>query len=282
MLNRTFFLLIFSISCIFTARSSYDMDEKSMIMKTYDEQYNIIDTTSLQIIFAHIMYDTVLDYKDIKYDILSIGRTCSQYRNYGNYREDSVLNSRAGEKYSPNYGLKLFKALGCTGEMSVKNFRDSTYYHVDIMTGQSYCYTEPLPVFQWKLEPDTTTVLGHICHKATTSWRGRDWTAWYSDIPHNDGPAKFSGLPGLILKMTDASGDHEYRALGIKKDVHPIGTYRDSDPIRMKRERFNALYEDHKVNFGKMFSTSGLVDMTPEKKAEMESRRLFFCPLELE
>lgn len=269
-------------SVSFKSFGEFDYDEKILTMERYEERYNVIDTTSLQIIYAHIMYDKVLEYKDIRYDILSIGKNNSIYDDLGGYRADSVFNSRAGEKFSPNYLKKLYTALDCRHEKSVKNFRDSTYYHVDIMTGQSYCYTEPLPVFQWKLEPDTTTVLGHICHKATTSWRGRDWTAWYSDIPHNDGPAKFSGLPGLILKMTDASGDHEYRALGIKKDVHPIGTYRDSDPIRMKRERFNALYEDHKVNFGKMFSTSGLVDMTPEKKAEMESRRLFFCPLELE
>lgn len=148
MLNRTFFLLIFSISCIFTARSSYDMDEKSMIMKTYDEQYNIIDTTSLQIIYAHIMYDKVLGYKDIRYDILSIGKNNSIYDDLGEYRADSVFNSRAGEKFSPNYLKKLYTALDCRPEKSVKNFRDSTYYHVDIMTGQSYCYTEPLPVFQ--------------------------------------------------------------------------------------------------------------------------------------
>lgn len=278
-------LFIIAVLLAFATEKAHGQDiydVKDLVMKTYEQQYNVTDTTFFQIIYAHIMYDKVLDYKDINYDILAVGKRHSIYKGLGDYRADSVFNSRAGEKFSLSYFKKLYDALNCVMEMSVKNFRDSTYYHVDIMTGQSYCYTEPLPVFQWKLEPDTTTVLGHICHKATTSWRGRDWTAWYSDIPHNDGPAKFSGLPGLILKMTDASGDHEYRALGIKKDVHPIGTYRDSDPIRMKRERFNALYEDHKVNFGKMFSTSGLVDMTPEKKAEMESRRLFFCPLELE
>ena len=47
---------------------------------------------------------------------------------------------------------------------------------------------------------------------------GRNWIAWYTtDIPIQDGPYKFNGLPGLILKINDETGSHSFQFIGIKK-----------------------------------------------------------------
>lgn len=63
----------------------------------------------------------------------------------------------------------------------------------------------------WKISEDFMDVGGHKTQKATTSFGGRIWTAWFAaDIKISDGPYKFYGLPGLILKLEDESGDYKF------------------------------------------------------------------------
>ncbi|HAJ98703.1 MAG TPA: hypothetical protein DCM62_01625 [Bacteroidales bacterium] len=65
-------------------------------------------------------------------------------------------------------------------------------------------YTQPLQIFQWQILPDTMKVFGYAVQKATTSFAGRDWVAWFApEIPISDGPYKFNGLPGLIVLLHD-------------------------------------------------------------------------------
>ena len=45
--------------------------------------------------------------------------------------------------------------------------------------------------------------------KAVTEFAGRKWTAWFTEeLPFQDGPYKFRGLPGLIVKLEDATQSH--------------------------------------------------------------------------
>jgi hypothetical protein len=70
-----------------------------------------------------------------------------------------------------------------------------------------YTYEEPMTMPEWILHEDTMTVLGYVCKRATTHYRGRDWEVYYtSDIPLSRGPWKLWGLPGLIVHATDADG----------------------------------------------------------------------------
>ncbi|MCL1668789.1 GLPGLI family protein [Elizabethkingia ursingii] len=61
-------------------------------------------------------------------------------------------------------------------------------------------------------------ILSYPVQKATTEFGGRKWTAWFStSLPFSDGPYKFYGLPGLILKIIDSSNNHDYELISIKK-----------------------------------------------------------------
>ncbi|MCY1663175.1 GLPGLI family protein [Chryseobacterium sp. SL1] len=63
----------------------------------------------------------------------------------------------------------------------------------------------------WKLIDETKIINTINCKKAKVSYKGRNWTAWYSaEIPLPYGPYKFSGLPGLIIKITDDKGDYDF------------------------------------------------------------------------
>jgi len=100
-------------------------------------------------------------------------------------------------------------------------------------------YTESIPVQKWDISDDTLTVAGYLCQKATCRFRGRDYTAWFTtDIPINNGPWKFGGLPGLILKVYDKDKLCTFECVGIEnhKQKYPI-TLLNSEKQYSKTDR---------------------------------------------
>lgn len=84
-------------------------------------------------------------------------------------------------------------------------------------------YEEDISTFDWRFETDTMTVLGHLCHKAVTTFRGRTWEVWYaSDIPMPVYPWKFNGLPGAILAFNDSEGIIRCVAIELLEVREPI------------------------------------------------------------
>ena len=72
--------------------------------------------------------------------------------------------------------------------------------------------------FNWKILSDKQKIGEYNTQKATTEYGGRKWTAWFStDIPFQDGPYKFSGLPGLIIKIEDDAKNYSWVLQGNKK-----------------------------------------------------------------
>ncbi len=80
-----------------------------------------------------------------------------------------------------------------------------------------YSYNES-PTFQWKILSETVKIGDYDTQKAETQFGGRTWYAWFTQqIPLQDGPYKFSGLPGLIVKVQDAKGDYSFDLMQTKK-----------------------------------------------------------------
>lgn len=64
------------------------------------------------------------------------------------------------------------------------------------------CVKENLNEFKWQITGNKEEILGYQCQEATTSFKGRDYLAWFTnDVPFKAGPWKFNGLPGVILKV---------------------------------------------------------------------------------
>lgn len=96
--------------------------------------------------------------------------------------------------------------------------------------GIMYFYTPnhmPNPVLKvkderklnWRILPDKQKIGGYSAQKATTNFGGREWTAWFTtEIPFQDGPYKFYGLPGLILKVYDKTNTHSFEIISIEKN----------------------------------------------------------------
>ena len=86
------------------------------------------------------------------------------------------------------------------------------------MINMEYAYTEAIPSIEWHILPDTLTVMGYVCQKATAVFRGRQWDVWFSlSLPFGSGPWKFSGLPGLVLRAEDRDRLFEFEAIGLER-----------------------------------------------------------------
>ncbi|MDO4229386.1 MAG: GLPGLI family protein [Capnocytophaga sp.] len=72
-----------------------------------------------------------------------------------------------------------------------------------------YWVEDKLFPIEWKIDRKAkATILGYQCFKAMGVFRGRQYTAWFTeDIPTKFGPWKLNGLLGLVLEVSDAVGE---------------------------------------------------------------------------
>jgi len=115
-------------------------------------------------------------------------------------------------------------------------------------------YNEDLKL-NWNILTDKQKIGEYNAQKATTEFGGRKWTAWFStDIPFQDGPYKFSGLPGLIVKIEDDKKDYSWILQGNKK-VNDYTEYSYIENLmqakggkvnELSREKFEKTYNDFK------------------------------------
>ncbi|KIA89261.1 GLPGLI family protein [Kaistella jeonii] len=123
-----------------------------------------------------------------------------------------------------------------------------------------YSYEEDRPM-EWKILPETAKIGEYKTQKAETYFAGRTWYAWFTtEIPFQDGPYKFSGLPGLIIKVEDSKNDYSFDLKETKK-IPEMQTFTQSgNLVKVKRKDFekqNALFKKDPVSFMQASMTSG-------------------------
>lgn len=97
------------------------------------------------------------------------------------------------------FGLKVSPS----GDQVVYNIKKKTMWS-NILFRKHFYIKEIVPDINWKISNETKKIGNFNCTKASTLFRGRYYTAWYTkDIPLPFGPWKLNGLPGLILEAYD-------------------------------------------------------------------------------
>jgi len=77
--------------------------------------------------------------------------------------------------------------------------------------------------YTWTITNETKKIKDYTCYKATTTFRGNNFEAWFTpDIPINAGPWKWYGLPGLIVEATDTDKSEVYLLEKIEKLTEEI------------------------------------------------------------
>jgi len=142
-------------------------------------------------------------------------------------------------------------------------------------------YSENISIQSWDILADTTTVAGYLCQKATCTFRGRNYTAWFAmGIPIQNGPWKFGGLPGLILKVYDSDKLYVFECVKIEsfKKKYPIKIHDYKSFERTNRQKLHKflekIYGDY-YNMAEIIHTNN--DGTPRPW-----KKIPYNPLELE
>lgn len=114
-------------------------------------------------------------------------------------------------------------------KLSIYNeFYDKTYHYNDAVA------------LKWKILNVHDSLNRMKLRKAETQFRGRKYIAWYTnEIPASAGPYKFSGLPGLIVKLYDTKYEIEYSMISFrhfKKNKTLTLAYEQNGPSVSKNE----------------------------------------------
>jgi len=100
----------------------------------------------------------------------------------------------------------------------IKDFTTGEILYFERIIGTSFKYQEEIYSLHWKLQNISDTILGYHVQQATLEYGGRSWFAWFCpEIPYNDGPYKFCGLPGLILKVYDSDMHYVFEVESIEQ-----------------------------------------------------------------
>jgi len=128
---------------------------------------------------------------------------------------------------------------------------------------------------KWKISSESKKIAGYNCIKATTTYRGREWEAWFTpDVPLPFGPWKLHGLPGLILQANDSTNMYAFAAVkieNVKSDIFEKEFYNLMD-VKSKKaidiKKFIADQEEARENVDKMLTANNSDGVTLKVKRE--------------
>ncbi|MBC7556878.1 MAG: GLPGLI family protein, partial [Chryseobacterium sp.] len=183
----------------------------------------------------------------------------SVFYSYDNFKQDSLAKS---------YGDSWFN-------VSDRVFKTYPKYNVTLISKIEQDLFEVKDDRQiiWKISSETIQIGVWKSQKATGNFAGRQWTAWFStEIPIQDGPYKFHGLPGLITKIRDETKSHIFVLRSILKlknsELNALTTYKK--PIVISREKYITLFKDYRNDPIKNWRQKGVVkskeDLSPDNE----------------
>lgn len=151
--------------------------------------------------------------------LLDIDKSGSKYYGQEKFIADSTSQADLERqlKLSPNnISISRNDKPGMISYKVTKQYPDFKTHLFTRISNDSYKIEEDKKP-EWKILPDKQKIGEYNAQKATTKYGGREWTAWFStDLPFQDGPYKFYGLPGLIVKIEDKTGSHSLTLVGNK------------------------------------------------------------------
>ncbi|WP_405380403.1 GLPGLI family protein [Maribacter sp. LLG6340-A2] len=147
---------------------------------------------------------------------------------------------------------------------SIFKTRDSIISKDIEVLAKQYFIKEPFPQFNWQLTGQTKTILNQLCQEATTSFRGRNYIAYFtSKIPFRAAPLKFNGLPGVVLALytDDNKIAIEAKSIAIKNFSGPIAYpfTEGNETITWETfvEKYKQSWEKHKNKVGSQIQSIG-------------------------
>lgn len=151
--------------------------------------------------------------------VLDVIKDKSIYQDYSGVAQDSIIVAAVQKMETsgifidiaklikmPKFAYKVKKTYPTMNETFIDKISNKTFGYEDVIK------------FDWKITTEKMKIGEYNTQKATTEYGGRKWTAWFaSEIPLQDGPYRFYGLPGLIVKIEDEGKNYSWELKGNKK-----------------------------------------------------------------
>lgn len=142
------------------------------------------------------------------------------------------------EPYSEKIDKSVFKTM-----FVYKNFDNSTSIfeaNSNLLPPNKRVFSDTLHPMKWEITGEEKIIDSIKCINAICFFRGRQYSAWFApEIPINNGPWKFGGLPGLIISIADNEGKYawKFKSLEVSNDGIP-----DTPSCKGNYEDFKTAY----------------------------------------
>lgn len=114
--------------------------------------------------------------------------------------------SDASDEEMDNSGnLKFYiDVVDSVGTINITHYKADSIYTRSRLLSEVLLLKEKREKLNWEITGESKKTGDYTAFKATCRFRGRDYTAWYTeDIPISIGPWKLNGLPGAIIEAYD-------------------------------------------------------------------------------
>jgi GLPGLI family protein len=219
--------------------------------------------------------------------ILLIGSHFSAFLDYNKLRKDSLYDALSKKNASSMEVISTVMPVAKQAKFTpiiIKNYprkKTSTFQQM-ILSQEVYRYSSPVEI-QWSLGNREKEMMGYKCKDATCNYRGRQYTAWYAlDIPISEGPYVFSGLPGLIMSISDSKDHYSFVINGLITINAYDPIYLSTDHvIEASREQVRKVISNTRNNPASVLkSLAGKTNISEETMNKLQPKP--YNPIELE
>jgi GLPGLI family protein len=223
---------------------------------------------------------------------LFLGSKSSKFSSAGKAVKDRILKNRKRENKSAADFAKFQSQIPKTSLYYAifKHYPSAKISFTEDIATDEFRYSQEMNLFNWNIEEERKQIAGYMTQKATTTFAGRDYIAWFTpEIPIPDGPYKFNGLPGLILEIRDKKSQYVFQLTQFKSLEEPAEIeFNSKNYITTNKEKFLKVKKEYDKDPLAAVELAGLTfDMDPEVRAKMHREHLVQLkkknnPLELE
>ncbi|CAI8792255.1 GLPGLI family protein [Chryseobacterium sp. IT-36CA2] len=241
-------------------------------------------------------FDTRVDNRHEEPFLLQIGDNRSFFSSSISLKGDSVMTKSGISTNNPDGSTTLSWKKGTVIPKTDFNFTiiqsNESIQYFNAVGMALLMYQEPV-IKNWKLVNETKEINTIHCKKAEVTFKGRNWIAWYTpEIPLPYGPYKFSGLPGLIVKITDDKGDYDFELVKSASDSQLKGKLinikktRYTEAIETTQLKLKQALKNAQVNEAAILASYGTTilkgqEILKQREKEKEESKKYENPLEL-
>lgn len=192
--------------------------------------------------------------------MLLVGDSTSLFFSNNAFVRDSIMASFRSDKADISQMMAAMKSApkSIFSYEIIKRINSQKVTFQEKVFMDKLAYEEDLPAVKWNITNETATKADYPCQKATTIYGGRDYEAWFTfQVPIQDGPYKFSGLPGLIVEMYDSENHYHFTLIGLEKVASGEIAVSERKLLNVSKEKFTTMKTDFSENPFKMINASG-------------------------